>query len=176
VNGSWQSGTALGWVIDPLNGDPIISYPDTTMNEAKPFIDSLKAVPKYGVHNPLLNPDRWGAAMRVCASMPNSLADLARTLQVPDVWRSFRPRGGAAERSAGKFRTCTCSSTLHLLRHTVHATRAQVLAFFARLIQRVSPKSLPQATAEVKVTQKFFENFGGDQVTVCAWLHVLIML
>ena len=38
-----------------------------------------------------------------------------------------------------------------------------VLHHFARLIQRVVPKSLAQATAEVKVTRLFLENFGGDQ-------------
>lgn len=36
--------------------------------------------------------------------------------------------------------------------------------FFARLIQRVAPKSWDQASAEVRVTRKFYENFGGDQV------------
>lgn len=41
----------------------------------------------------------------------------------------------------------------------------QVEDFFARLIQRVSPKSYPQALGEVIVTQKFLENFSGDQVT-----------
>jgi 1-pyrroline-5-carboxylate dehydrogenase len=40
----------------------------------------------------------------------------------------------------------------------------QVETFFARLIQRVSPKSFPQAVGEVSVTQKFLENFSGDQV------------
>lgn len=40
----------------------------------------------------------------------------------------------------------------------------EVETFFARLIQRVSPKSFPQAAGEVIVTQKFLENFSGDQV------------
>jgi hypothetical protein len=40
----------------------------------------------------------------------------------------------------------------------------QVLDFFAKLIQRVSPKSYQQALAEVQVSQKFLENFCGDQV------------
>ncbi|XP_002968656.2 probable aldehyde dehydrogenase [Selaginella moellendorffii] len=40
--------------------------------------------------------------------------------------------------------------------------------FFARLIQRVSPKSYQQAQAEVTVTQKFLENFSGDQVRFLA--------
>ncbi|XP_022137344.1 probable aldehyde dehydrogenase [Momordica charantia] len=40
--------------------------------------------------------------------------------------------------------------------------------FFARLIQRVSPKSYQQALAEVKVTAKFLKNFSGDQVRFLA--------
>ena len=44
----------------------------------------------------------------------------------------------------------------------------EVMQFFAKLIQRVAPKSDIQATAEVSVTQKFIENFGGDQVRFLA--------
>jgi 1-pyrroline-5-carboxylate dehydrogenase len=40
----------------------------------------------------------------------------------------------------------------------------EVETFFTRLIQRVSPKSYAQALGEVTVTQKFLENFSGDQV------------
>lgn len=41
--------------------------------------------------------------------------------------------------------------------------REEVTNHFARLIQRVAPKSMAQAVAEVTVTRKFMENFGGDQ-------------
>ncbi|KAG9459236.1 hypothetical protein H6P81_003744 [Aristolochia fimbriata] len=44
----------------------------------------------------------------------------------------------------------------------------EVLKFFARLIQRVSPKSYNQALGEVIVSQKFLENFSGDQVRFLA--------
>ena len=40
----------------------------------------------------------------------------------------------------------------------------EVSDFFAKLVQRVSPKSYQQAFAEVYVTGKFLENFSGDQV------------
>ena len=36
--------------------------------------------------------------------------------------------------------------------------------FFARLIQRVVPKSYTQAMAEVSICRTFMENFSGDQV------------
>ncbi|KAH6821294.1 aldehyde dehydrogenase 12A1 [Perilla frutescens var. hirtella] len=44
----------------------------------------------------------------------------------------------------------------------------EVADFFAKLIQRVSPKSYQQAFGEVYVTQKFLENFCGDQVRFLA--------
>ncbi|GAA0143557.1 dehydrogenase [Lithospermum erythrorhizon] len=44
----------------------------------------------------------------------------------------------------------------------------EVYNFFARLIQRVAPKSYAQALGEVSVTQKFLENFCGDQVRFLA--------
>ncbi|PRQ16118.1 putative L-glutamate gamma-semialdehyde dehydrogenase [Rosa chinensis] len=44
----------------------------------------------------------------------------------------------------------------------------KVADFFTRLIQRVAPKSYQQAYAEVYVTQKFLENFSGDQVRFLA--------
>ncbi|OVA09061.1 Aldehyde dehydrogenase domain [Macleaya cordata] len=47
-------------------------------------------------------------------------------------------------------------------------SQPEVSNFFTRLIQRVSPKSYQQAHAEVYVTQKFFENFCGDQVRFLA--------
>ncbi|XP_059441468.1 probable aldehyde dehydrogenase isoform X2 [Corylus avellana] len=45
----------------------------------------------------------------------------------------------------------------------------KVSDFFTRLIQRVSPKSYQQALGEVVVTQKFLENFSGDQVFCSTW-------
>eukprot|EP00607_Mallomonas_marina_P007309 CAMPEP_0182418200 /NCGR_PEP_ID=MMETSP1167-20130531/2677_1 /TAXON_ID=2988 /ORGANISM="Mallomonas Sp, Strain CCMP3275" /LENGTH=503 /DNA_ID=CAMNT_0024592287 /DNA_START=291 /DNA_END=1802 /DNA_ORIENTATION=+ len=46
--------------------------------------------------------------------------------------------------------------------------KPEVADFFARLIQRVAPKSYPQALGEVVVTQRFIENFSGDQVRFLA--------
>ena len=43
-----------------------------------------------------------------------------------------------------------------------------IVKFFVKLIQRVAPKSEKQALGEFIVTQKFFENFSGDQVRFLA--------
>lgn len=62
----------------------------------------------------------------------------------------------------------------YLLFGDISAKAARALAqpevsdFFTRLIQRVSPKSYKQALGEVYVTQKFLENFCGDQVRFLA--------
>lgn len=44
---------------DPLNGENFIRCPDTQMYEIEPFVSSLKAIPKSGLHNPLKNPERY---------------------------------------------------------------------------------------------------------------------
>ncbi|XP_030531178.1 delta-1-pyrroline-5-carboxylate dehydrogenase 12A1, mitochondrial isoform X2 [Rhodamnia argentea] len=62
----------------------------------------------------------------------------------------------------------------YLLYGDISAKAAHMLAqpkvsdFFTRLIQRVVPKSYQQAFGEVHVTQKFLENFSGDQVRFLA--------
>lgn len=44
--------------MDHSNPD-VCTVPDTTVGELKPFVDSLKRVPKSGVHNPLKNVERY---------------------------------------------------------------------------------------------------------------------
>uniref|UniRef100_A0A2P2LB13 Uncharacterized protein MANES_14G075700 n=1 Tax=Rhizophora mucronata TaxID=61149 RepID=A0A2P2LB13_RHIMU len=62
----------------------------------------------------------------------------------------------------------------YLLYGDISARAAHMLAlpkvsdYFTRLIQRVAPKSYQQALGEVQVTQKFLENFSGDQVRFLA--------
>ncbi|KAG5188490.1 aldehyde dehydrogenase [Tribonema minus] len=46
--------------------------------------------------------------------------------------------------------------------------KPEVERFFARLIQRVAPKSYAQALGEVVVSRRFLENFSGDQVRYLA--------
>jgi hypothetical protein len=49
---------------DPLNGEEFVQLPDTQPGELEPFVQSLQACPKSGLHNPLKNPERcvcrWG--------------------------------------------------------------------------------------------------------------------
>jgi 1-pyrroline-5-carboxylate dehydrogenase len=59
VDGEWVRASENRTVPDPLNGEPFISYPNISTSEAQPFIDSLRRVPKTGLHNPLKNPERY---------------------------------------------------------------------------------------------------------------------
>ena len=58
VNGEWHVPRASKDVIDPMNGEPFIKLPDPQVDEIDPYVQSLRAVPKSGMHNPLKNLER----------------------------------------------------------------------------------------------------------------------
>lgn len=60
-DGQWTKAKSTMEIIHPLDKDayPIFTIPDTQADEIQPFIDSLRKVPKSGVHNPLKNPHRY---------------------------------------------------------------------------------------------------------------------
>ena len=69
---------------DPLNGEPFTLVPDTQGDaELKPFSDSLRAVPKSGLHNPLKHPERYVLYGAVCAKV-------AEEMRKPAVARFFQ--------------------------------------------------------------------------------------
>lgn len=116
VAGRWTGSAHTSTIPDPLNGEAFVQLPDTQADELDPFVASLAACPKSGLHNPLKNPERYVMYGAVSAKVAEEMR------------------------------------------------RPEVADFFARLIQRTSPKSYAQALAEVVVTRRFFENFSGDQV------------
>lgn len=62
VDGKWTNDFKQKMnIIDPLdkNKGPIFTICDTQENEIRPFIESLRKVPKSGLHNPLKNPERY---------------------------------------------------------------------------------------------------------------------
>lgn len=67
MNGQWTSSAKSRTIPDPLNGEPFISFPDTQLSEIDPFVASLRAVPKSGLHNPLKNPERCALTIGVHA-------------------------------------------------------------------------------------------------------------
>lgn len=61
VAGKWVKAKAAMTIPHPLDKDaqPIFTIPDTQVDELGPFFESLRKVPKSGVHNPLKNPNRY---------------------------------------------------------------------------------------------------------------------
>lgn len=66
VDGEWRGTKAYKPVIDPLNGKPFILMPDTQEDELEPFLKALARCPKYGLHNPLYNVERYDLYGEVC--------------------------------------------------------------------------------------------------------------
>lgn len=77
VNGEWVSSSNYAEVIDPMTGNSMISIPDTQIEEIDPFVESLKSVPRYGLHNPLLNVERYLMLGKVCTKATEVLHDPA---------------------------------------------------------------------------------------------------
>ena len=74
VAGAWADGPAFRDDLpDPINGERFLEVPDTT--DLAPYIEGLKKTPKYGVHNPLLNPQRYVMLGSVCARAAARLAE-----------------------------------------------------------------------------------------------------
>ena len=59
VNGEWVSPSKYLDLVDPLKGGTMIKIPDTQMDEIEPFVESLRSVPKSGLHNPFKNKERY---------------------------------------------------------------------------------------------------------------------
>lgn len=65
---------------DPLHGGRFLEVPDTV--DVAPYVEGLRRVPKFGVHNPVLNPQRYVMLGAVCARAAARLAE-------PDVEQFF---------------------------------------------------------------------------------------
>eukprot|EP00980_Cylindrotheca_fusiformis_P023867 scaffold11076_cov122-Cylindrotheca_fusiformis.AAC.11 len=61
VGGTWTKADSEMLIPHPLDKSkhPIFSVPDTKVSELGPFFESMRKVPKSGVHNPLKNPERY---------------------------------------------------------------------------------------------------------------------
>lgn len=59
LGGKWVGSATSETVVDPLNGSTMLTVPRTAASEIQPFIDSLAACPKTGMHNPFRNVDRY---------------------------------------------------------------------------------------------------------------------
>ncbi|MGD2064848.1 MAG: aldehyde dehydrogenase family protein [Dehalococcoidia bacterium] len=59
VEGRWIEAKEYREVVDPISGEPFIEMPDTNEKELATFIKSLAECPKHGLHNPIMNVERY---------------------------------------------------------------------------------------------------------------------
>ena len=61
VAGQWTTSSKTLTIPNPMDRDapPVCTVPDTSVEELRPFVESLSGVPKSGVHNPLKNVERY---------------------------------------------------------------------------------------------------------------------
>lgn len=59
VQGEWRSTNQYLDLVDPLKGGTMVKIPDTQVDEIEPFVESLRSVPKCGLHNPFHNKERY---------------------------------------------------------------------------------------------------------------------
>ena len=75
IDGKWLEAKKYREVVDPMSGEPFIQMPDTNERELTPFIKSLAKCPKYGLHNPIMNVERYMMYGRIS----RRLADFLRS-------------------------------------------------------------------------------------------------
>jgi 1-pyrroline-5-carboxylate dehydrogenase len=77
VSGTWKSANSTMSIPHPLDRDApdIFTIPDTQVNELSPFVESLRSVPKTGLHNPLKNPERYLEYGEISRKAGNALSD-----------------------------------------------------------------------------------------------------
>jgi 1-pyrroline-5-carboxylate dehydrogenase len=82
VQGKWVGTATYNDLPDPLTGKPLMKVPATTKEEIEPFIDSLKSVPKSGLHNPFKNKERYLMLSEVNRKVVETMHD-------PEVFQFF---------------------------------------------------------------------------------------
>eukprot|EP01134_Creolimax_fragrantissima_P001207 CFRG1207T1 len=73
--GKWVEAKSSRIIIDPLNGSPMYTIPDTSSEELEPWIKSGKACPRSGLHNPHRNVERYNLYGDVNLKLANALND-----------------------------------------------------------------------------------------------------
>ncbi|KAK7836971.1 delta-1-pyrroline-5-carboxylate dehydrogenase 12a1 [Quercus suber] len=153
IDGKWKTSSNWNTLLDPLNGEPFIKVAE---------VDETGIQGKWKTSsnwNTLLDPLNGEPFIKVAEVDETGIQPFVESL-------SKCPKHGLHNPFKAPER--------YLLFGDVSVKAAHMLSipkvsdFFTRLIQRVAPKSYKQALGEVYVTQKFFENFSGDQVRFLA--------
>ncbi|KAF4744913.1 Succinate-semialdehyde dehydrogenase, mitochondrial, partial [Perkinsus olseni] len=54
LNGQWVPAAKTTDIVDPLTGRAMLRMPDTGVGDLEPFVKSMRAIPKSGLHNPFV--------------------------------------------------------------------------------------------------------------------------
>lgn len=73
VGGKWTDTKATTAVIDPMNGQDMVLVPNTSHEEARAFVESMKQCPETGLHSPLRNVERYQMLGHVCFRLAEEL-------------------------------------------------------------------------------------------------------
>ena len=100
----WTTSRAHETVVDPLNGDAFLRVPATAPDELAPFVESLAACPKTGLHNPIKRPERYVELGAISARAATALADPAIHAYFSTLIQRTSPKSYA--QAAGEVTVC----------------------------------------------------------------------
>lgn len=84
VAGEWKNDTAMTEdIVDPMDKSRLLCrMPLTSMDELEPFVTSMSSTPRFGLHNPLHNVERYLLYGDICFRTANALRQ-------PDILNHF---------------------------------------------------------------------------------------
>ncbi len=75
AGGEYLNTAKRGILVNPLDGTPMLEYPDTQAGEIGPFLKSLSQCKKSGLHNPIENIERYKMLGEVSFNAAMALED-----------------------------------------------------------------------------------------------------
>ncbi|MCX6736443.1 MAG: aldehyde dehydrogenase family protein [Candidatus Parcubacteria bacterium] len=98
VGGEYVNTAKMAVLINPLEGTPLLEYPDTQADEIAPFLESLAKCPKSGLHNPIKNVERYKMLGEVSFKAAMALEDSAVEGYFTRLIQSVMPKSYAQAR------------------------------------------------------------------------------
>jgi len=172
VAGKWQADVAFQKeIIDPLMGRPMLRMPDTgRFRVINTGASALGGLGGLGGLSGLSN-EHTDRASEASAARAEAEARAATELQPFVEAAASCPKTGLHNPFKNKERYVLYGQVCHAAGAAL--SEPSVHDYFAKLIQRVMPKSYYQCWYEVKVTADFLKNWGGDHARFEAGgLHV----
>lgn len=75
INGQYYNPHKVKKIFNKVDNSLLFSVANTTIDELKPFYNSMKKIPKSGLHNPFKNPQRYTHLGQVCFNSAHMLSN-----------------------------------------------------------------------------------------------------